>query len=84
LKPVAAESLDERRDEAVVELESEHALESGEQRLGERAAAGTDLEDPRGLISERPGNSLGHTTVNEEILTEAAAFRPTHDSSYEF
>ncbi len=78
LKAAAAESLLELRHEVFVELESQHSLEPLQQRFSQRPASRADFKDPRRFVFECRHNPLGDTGVDEEVLTQLAAFGSSH------
>jgi hypothetical protein len=76
--------LNEGRHQGRIELESEHPLKSIEQRPGERTMSRTNFNDPGRFGSEYSCDPLGKRFIDQEVLTEATAFWPTHPAHPEF
>ena len=84
LKAEPTESLAQRQRQVLVELERENTVETVEQWLGQRAAAGPDLQHPRRNVIEEGDDFLGNITIHEEVLTESVPFGPPHVKPCEF
>lgn len=67
-------SLLQARDDVTVEFDGMQVRQAFEQRLGERAEAGTDLDDDVGrLRMDGVDDGVDDAVVDEEILAEAFA-----------
>jgi hypothetical protein len=75
-----AESLDEGWHQIVVDLEGEHTVESLEQMFRQSTSTRPDLEHACGFGGKLTGNSIGDRSIDQKVLTEATAFRSTHDT----
>ena len=66
------------RRQGFVDLEGEDTVKPLQQWLRERTPTGTDLENPRRIVSQQRGDALCDVPVDQKILTETATFGPAH------